>query len=975
MPTPAIIRADEHFFVTTYEGNGAGQRVGKFLPYTDNGTIANSFIMNDGSSGHLSRTVSSTTNRDTWTFSTWIKRCGGLGALQVIFQHGADINNCTQFAFDSSNRIKYQHVDSGSNTDSLISTRTFENTGKWYHVVLRCDTTQATEANRVRIYIDGNQITDFDEENYPGQNVDTDMNLASVFRFGGQLGGTHYGLDCYLAEMNFADGQSYGPDTFGVTDTSTGRWIPKSLSGITYGTNGFRLQFLDSTHAGIDTSGNGNTFTNTSFLAAEPKTISMGGSAFDTGSAGAWDGSYPVAKGFQESTAVSDQAIYNDGSTAIGGVIGWDFGSGKSANIQGIKINQVAVNNSITGFTFEYSDNGSDYTSVGTFSVTASTSTQTVSVTNTAGKHRYWRLKSTTNTHGGQSSYRWIVAFLGFYSEPVTTDSPTQNFVTFSPTRTYLTAQTVADGNLQIIGNSASGYSKMGVNKEIPQSGKWHWEIKCTHSGGVQGISNQSYGVIDLNMIEVSGLANDWFIHKKGGMGLAIESGAKIEGLLSTATDTTIGSTTLANGDYVLFAFDMDNGYAWFGHYDLSAGTTTWFANDGGTDGNPATGANPTVTFKSADHRFLPLLEFYAPGSYPGTFNVNFGSTDFRFAPTGYSGLSQNLFQTTDKGTPDMVWFKNRDSTDSHQLYDSTRGPLKDMHTDSTAQESTTSDGLQKFLKGGVEVEDDVSINEASESIVSWNWVANGGTTSANTDGSGATLASTIQANQTAGFSIVQVTAPSSPSGTYKIAHGLGAVPHWILGKNLPNTGGYNWSVYHHKNTSDPATDYLELNTSDATADNATVWGDVAPTSTVFTVGTGVPLIANEKTIFYCWTEISGFSKFGVYVGNGSSNGPYVYTGFKPAWLMIKRADSANSWGIVDSGRDKFNPRQRVHWADLVNAEDNRTDRPIDFTASGFKIRAGSSETNANADGGTYVFMAFAEYPFIGDGTTPLTAQ
>ena len=150
MPEPTIIKGEEHCFNIKYEGNGGGQRVGKFIPFTDNGTIAKSCIFEDGDEPELSRTPSGAGNRDTFTLSFWIKRCNA-NALQLIFQHGADVNNCTQLSFDSSNRLQYQQVDGGGNTDSLVTNRTFEDTSKFYHIVLSVDTTQSTEANRIRM--------------------------------------------------------------------------------------------------------------------------------------------------------------------------------------------------------------------------------------------------------------------------------------------------------------------------------------------------------------------------------------------------------------------------------------------------------------------------------------------------------------------------------------------------------------------------------------------------------------------------------------------------------------------------------------------------------------------------------------------------------------------------------------------------------------------------------------------------------
>jgi len=147
------------------------------------------------------------------------------------------------------------------------------------------------------------------------------------------------------------------------------------------------------------------------------------------------------------------------------------------------------------------------------------------------------------------------------------------------------------------------------------------------------------------------------------------------------------------------------------------------------------------------------------------------------------------------------------------------------------------------------------------------------------------------------------------------------------------------------------------------------------PTSTLWTGLVGSLFTAGEPYIFYSFRGIEGFSKFGSYVGNGNADGPFVYTGFKPAWLMIKRTDVANSWGINDSTRNPFNPAKQILWADYTLADENRGDRPIDLLSNGYKVRALSSETNCNASGGTYIYMAFAEHPFNGDGTNPVTAR
>ena len=986
MAAPTIPNGKEQFFTTLYEGNGAGQRVGKFVPFTNNGTIANSLIFDAASNVSLTRTPSGAGNRKTFTVSVWVKRCiltdaaGNNTYGQRILNVGAsgssffDIKWSGSGDTEGANRLHIREYSSSAEQIEYWTNRTFEDTSKWYHILLQVDTTQASSGDRIKLYVDGNQITSWYRSNAPSQDFDTLVNSTVLHNIGRFTGATSNNLSGYLAEFNLVDGSIVAPSTFGLTDTSTGRWIPKSLTGITYGTNGFRLQFLDSTHAGIDTSGNGNTFTASNLIDFESQPIAMGGTAFDTGSAGAWDGSYPVANGFTEST--STQAIYNDGSTAIGGVIGWDFGSGRSANIQHIKINQLAVNNSITGFTFEYSDNGSDYTSVGTFSVTAATSTQTVSVLNTAGKHRYWRLKSTTNTTGGQSSYRWVVAFLGFFSEPITTDSPTQNFPTVNISGPYIgSQQSAAQGNLKIVMTAGAGYPTVRVHKEIPQSGKWYWEVKAEKVGNIVGIQNAPYGVLDLNLIDANQLTvGNPFTRHIGGMGVEMYSGAIFTGLLTSAgksaTDFTIGSTSMGDNDYIVFAFDMDNGKAWWGWNDSSAGSSVvWFANDGGTDGNPSTGANPTVTFNPRDHRFVPAQGGFAPGSsdgaggtYASNFIYNFGSKAFAFtAPTGFSALSQNNFPETDKGVSGLNWIKDRDNASYyHTLQDSSRGPNKELYSNDTAQQASTTDSVTKFLKGGVAVEDAVNVNNSGDSFVSWNWVANSGTTSSNTDGS---ITSTVQANTAAGFSILEYTGTGS-SGS--IGHGLSAAPEVIWIKDKGNST--NWRCWHHKFGN--ITTYQKLNSDDGYG-SASMWG--TPTASAIIVG-GTGYEVNESSnnyIAYCWHGVEGFSKFGRYSGNNNNDGTFIYTGFKPAFVMMKGYTIGTPWIVWDNKRSTFNPSDNVLYPNITDAEAT-SGNDLDILSNGFKCRGTAQDFNSTYD---YLYFAWAEHPFVGDGTSPVTAR
>ena len=828
MAAPTIINGSEHMFSTIYEGTGTGQRVGKFVPFTNNGTIAKSCIFASGDSPVLSHTLGGDGNKKKFTISAWVKPCKFTGDYQSILVGGGTGNGTASAGLYFNANMQIYIYFFGA--DTLITNRTFVDTSKFYHIVVRVDSSDSTADDRVRLYVDGTQITSFATRNNPSQEAeDTLFNVGSnIFNIGKHTSGNaYYYLDNVLAEVNFADGQSYGPETFGITDTSTGRWIPKSLTGITYGTNGFRCEFANSAGqtVGDDTSGQGNDFTVTNLAATD-----------------------------------------------------------------------------------------------------------------------------------------------------INTDTPTQNFMTFGNGERFLgTQQTTEQGGMTIYAASGAGYTAMAANKEIPQSGKWYWEVKLDAVGNVNGISNPGYGVIDRNIKDGINLfaTGSEFVNQTGGMGATFWSGFRFTGLFGTSTELTIGSYTAAEDDYVVFAFDMDDGKAWWGFKDGSA-DLVFYANDGGTDGNPSTGANPTITFNPKDHRFVPVQGFYAPGSgYSARYHYNFGQKAYAFtAPTGFSGLSQNNFPETGKDIPDLVWIKNRDAGDNHQMYDSSRGVQQVLTTEAGA-ESTVSDGLQKFLKGGCAIEDDVSINTVAESYVSWNWVANGGTTAANTDGSGASIASTTQANDTAGFSIVTYTGTGS-AGT--IAHGLSSAPEWVMASRRTDSSGDGWSTYHSGMTD--ANYYIDTRHTNAQASASVVWNGTAPTNKVFSVGTASGTNTSSKTyVAYCWHPVAGYSKFGSYFGNGSSDGPFIYTGFKPSWLMIKRIDSSTggNWSIIDNTRYIANPIGPPILADDSGAESGLSSITMDLLSNGFKIR--NTLNSNNNSSGTYIYMAFAEHPFVGNGTNPVTAR
>ena len=321
---------------------------------------------------------------------------------------------------------------------------------------------------------------------------------------------------------------------------------------------------------------------------------------------------------------------------------------------------------------------------------------------------------------------------------------------------------------------------------------------------------------------------------------------------------------------------------------------------------------------------------------------------------------------------PDWLVVKDRDQTGRFHNFDSSRldGSSESTLTvvwDINVYEHDKSARFKGLDSDGFEVTgSDVDTNDSNSAYITWQWKANGGSRTTNAE-DGNNPAGGYQANTTAGFSIVDYTGTGA-AGT--MAHGLGAVPSLIMIKNRDEAD--DWAVYHSANTAAPETNYLVLNETDATADDATYWNDTAPTSSVFTINTAHNVNADAETyVAYCFAEIQGYSKFGGYTGNGSTDGPFIYTGFKPAWIMIKNLASGESWEMWDSARDPYNVLTKRLKADTNGAEVSSTF--MDFVSNGVKHRNYSG--GYNNSGESYIYMAFAEQPFVTSGGVPCTAR
>ena len=313
---------------------------------------------------------------------------------------------------------------------------------------------------------------------------------------------------------------------------------------------------------------------------------------------------------------------------------------------------------------------------------------------------------------------------------------------------------------------------------------------------------------------------------------------------------------------------------------------------------------------------------------------------------------------------PDFVWVKRRNSAGGHMLTDVIRGVTKTIITNETGAEQTFTNGLTAFGSDGFTVGSESGFNNSSDTFVAWCWKAGTAWSNDASATSVGSLDSSGTKNATAGFSIISFT--GTESGTPSIAHSLSSTPEFIISKALEVTD--NWMVFH---GSFSAQDYIILNTYGNTASASSVWNSL-PSSTVINMGDNAGVNDDGDMIMYAWHSVQGFSKFGTYTGNGNVDGPFVYLGFRPAWVLFKRtAGAAANWQLWDNKRNSANAVNRSLLPDDSAAE--QTDQDIDFLSNGFKIR--SSAGHLNVDGTTFIYAAFAEAPFVNSKGVPANAR
>ena len=590
---------------------------------------------------------------------------------------------------------------------------------------------------------------------------------------------------------------------------------------------------------------------------------------------------------------------------------------------------------------------------------TDTTSTSTLG-TDFSGNSNTWTVNNISLTSG--STYD------SMNDVPTLTSATTANYATINPLDYNSTYLTLDNGNLHQTYAGVVAAAASRATMVIPTTGKFYWEVYINATGG--GSGERIRAGITRPTTAISGNSIDGSATSY----LQMSNGQK----RNNSTDSTYGSGFSA-GQYIQVLYDATAGAIYFGQNGS-------YANGTGSFNQAFSGA--VAAFTSLSGEFMPCFITYGGADIA----VNFGQQPFAYTPpTGFvalntfnlpappSGIGTTAATTANKyfdatlytgnsstqtvtnsGSmqPDWVWIKDRSAVGQHVLTDSVGGVDKQLFSSLTNAEQTSATAITSFNSNGFTTGANPSptgaTNSSPDAFVAWQWRASNATAVTNTAGS---ITSTVSASTTAGFSIVTYTGTGANA---TVGHGLGVAPSMVIVKRRP-TAGSNFPVWH---TGIANTEYLMLNSTNAKTTGLAWWNSTSPTSTVFSVGSDPDTNGTVAIVAYCFAPVAGYSAFGSYTGNGSSDGPFVYTGFRPRFIMWKRSDSTGDWIIFDTARDTYNYADKQLVPNTSGAEQVTGGGFVreDFLSNGFKVR--STDSYINANGGTYIYMAFCESPF-----------